>query len=316
MPKKIILQKKEIGLFNNNSYFSYSGFHSLAVNIGEAAIKGILLELSCTPKPGLVDRLNNGANLDMNFTTFILSSSAISYGMYQCAQLGIDFSGKADALLPEFRRIGLDMERKMFKATGGINTQKGLIFLEGLVCVSAGSLIRKEQKLTPENICQRIKEITKGIVDRELKTFLNHLTYRNRKLTTGERLFLKYGITGVRGEVEEGLPTVRESGLPALQTALKQGLSLNDALVQALISIIAVLEDTNVIARSSPEILSRIVHPMANKAVQLGGMSTTAGRKEIIAMDRYFIKNNINPGGSADLLAVTATLYYLSSLSF
>jgi len=314
MPQKIILQKKEIGLFNNNSYFSYSGFHSLAVNIGEAAIKGILLELSCTPKPGLVDRLNNGANLDMNFTTFILSSSAISYGMYQCAQLGIDFSGKADALLPEFRRIGLDMEREMFKATGGINTQKGLIFLEGLVCVSAGSLIRKEQKLTPENICQRIKEITRGIVDRELKTFLNHLTYR--KLTTGERLFLKYGITGVRGEVEEGLPAVRESGLPALQTALKQGLSLNDALVQALISIIAVLEDTNVIARSSPEILSRIVHPMANKAVQLGGMSTTAGRKKIIAMDRYFIKNNINPGGSADLLAVTATLYYLSSLSF
>ncbi|MEA2021308.1 MAG: citrate lyase holo-[acyl-carrier protein] synthase, partial [Candidatus Caldatribacteriota bacterium] len=195
--------------------FSAQSFDYWVNKIGGIALKSILLELNCTPKPGLVDKFNNGANQDMNFTTFISSSAAIAYGIYQFVRLGIDHTGKIEEILPHLRKIGIGMENNMFEATGGINTQKGLIFLEGLVCTAAGFLIKEGKKLSPEYICQKIKKICKGIVDKELK-ILPDFSLR-KKLTNGERLFLKYGISGIRGEAERGFPTVREKGLPTLR---------------------------------------------------------------------------------------------------
>ena len=281
--------------------------------IGSIVLRSILLELSCTPKPGLVDRLNSGANQDMDYNTFILSTSSLVSGFYQMLRLGVNFSGESSKLLIELRKIGRVMEKRMFEASGGINTQKGLIFLEGLICTSAGILDKKRENLSTENICQKVKEVCNGIVDKELKILNQHS--KDKKLTHGEILFLKYGITGVRGEVERGFPTVRENGLPALQKGLKEGLSFNDASAQALLNIMTISEDTNVIFRSNLDFLKEEVQLKAKKIIDMGGMYTDRGRKNIHDLDRYFIEKGINPGGSADLLAVTITLHFLSLLS-
>jgi len=293
--------------------FSAQSFNYWVDKIGGIALKSILLELNCTPKPGLVDRFNNGANQDMDFTTFISSTAAIAYGIYQFVQLGIDYTGEIEEMFPHLRKIGIGMERNMFEDTGGINTQKGLIFLEGLVCTAAGSLIKEDKKLSPEHICQKIKKICKGIVDKELEVLRS--SSLEKKLTNGERLFLKYGISGIRGEAERGFPTVREKGLPALRAGLKDGLSFNDASVQSLISIMTNAEDTNVIIRSNLDFLHKEVQARAKEIIELGGMYTLKGRRKINTLDRYLIKKGVNPGGSADLLAITITLYYFSLLS-
>jgi len=292
--------------------FSAQSFDYWVNKIGEIALKSILLELSCTTKPGLVDRFNSGANQDMVFTTFINSTAAIAYGLYQFVRLGIDNTDKIEEILPHLRKIGIGMERNMFEATGGINTQKGLIFLEGLICTAAGSLIKEGKKLSPEQICQKIKKICKGIVDKELKILYG--SSLRKKLTNGERLFLKYGISGIRGEAERGFPTVREKGLPALRAGLKDGLSFNDASVQSLISIMTIAEDTNVIIRSNLSFLHKEVQTRAKEIIELGGMYNLKGRRKINTLDRYLIKKGVNPGGSADLLAITITLYYFSLL--
>jgi len=295
---------------NNNIYLH--SFNGRVNKIGSIVLKSILLELSCTPKPGLVDRLNSGANRDMDFNTFIQSTSAIAYGFYQIIGLGMDFSRETGKLLTELRKIGRIMEEKMFEATGGINTQKGLIFIEGLICASAGSLERKKMNLSTEMICQQIKIICKGIVDRDLRS-LNQ-NNRGKILTNGERLFLDEGISGIRGEAEKGFPTVRKVGLPVLQKGLKKGLSLNDACVQALISIMTITQDTNVISRSNLNFLKNKVQRKAKEILEIGGIYTEAGRKAIHDLDKLFIEKGINPGGSADLLAATITLHYLSLL--
>lgn len=296
-----------------NNHIVSQSINERVDKIGGITLKSILLELSCTPKPGLVDRFNHGANQDMDFNTFIQSISALAYGFYQLTRLGMDYSNRIEKVFPYLRKTGISMEKKMFEATGGINTQKGLIFLEGLVCVSAGSLDKEGMPLFPEHICQRVKKISKGIVERELKS-LHHVT-KESNLTNGEKLFLMYGITGIRGETERGFPTVRKKGLPALQAGLKDGLSFNDASIQSLIHIMTIAEDTNVISRSNLDFLKNNVQAKAMQIVDLGGMYTSRGRKSIQDLDKYFIKKKINPGGSADLLAVTITLYYLSLLS-
>jgi triphosphoribosyl-dephospho-CoA synthetase len=125
--------------------------------------------------------------------------------------------------------------------------------------------------------------------------------------TTGERLFLHYGVRGVRGEAEEGFPAARNVALPRLKAGLSAGLSRNDAMIDALLSLFTVVEDTNVLGRSGPDGLA-FLRSGASLALSLGGMASREGRKAVAALDAALVEKNISPGGCADLLAVTAFL--------
>ena len=47
--------------------------------------------------------------------------------------------------------------------------------------------------------------------------------------TTGQKLYAEYGITGVRGQVEAGLPAVLNIGLPTLEAGLAKGYDFDRA---------------------------------------------------------------------------------------
>lgn len=81
-------------------------------------------------------------------------------------------------------------------------------------------------------------------------------------------------------------------------------LHFNDILVQTLLYLMTVNEDTNIVARNNLETLEW-VRRYANQILISGGMLTKEGMKVVYEMDREFIRRNISPGGSADLLAVT-----------
>jgi len=279
-----------------------------AWRITDCAIKGMLLELSCTPKPGLVDRWNNGANDDMDYDLFTVSSASLCSGFLSFSKLGVT-SGDDRTLLELLRKEGVRVENKMFRVTGGVNTQKGLIFLMGLVCAAAGSLLRESRKPFPSDVSEKVAFITRGICEREL-SFLDR-TDPGRPLTKGEKLYLRYGMRGIRGEAEAGLPAIIFGGLPELHSSLEYGMSMNDSMVNALLRIMSISEDTNVVARTDYDTLKNEIQPMAEYILTLGGMRTEKGRKAIQDMDRYLIEKHINPGGSADLLAVTCAMYHL-----
>ncbi|MBP2627451.1 MAG: 2-(5-triphosphoribosyl)-3-dephosphocoenzyme-A synthase [Firmicutes bacterium] len=279
-----------------------------AEKLGALAIEAMLYEVTCTPAPGLVDRINSGAHFDMDFYSFMASSAALAMSMARCAQAGIVHEGSLESLLPVLRIVGLEGEQAMLAATRGVNTQKGLVFLLGIMTGVAGWLSGQERLVTAEAVLDSAAQMVAGIVERELSSAA---VKKLQGLTAGEGLYLKYGITGIRGELAEGLPAVRNKALPVLREALDKGLPLNDALVQTLLVLMTCVDDTTVMHRHHPDKMRVWVRQQVQSVLTLGGMETAEGRKSCEALDLEFIKHNVSPGGVADLLAVTWFLYRL-----
>lgn len=276
--------------------------------IGNLATKAMLCELAATPKPGLVDRRNNGAHRDMDFFTFLDSTAALAPYFDDFARIGAETAHDApQAAMKPLRQKGLAAERAMFAATGGVNTHKGMIFSLGLVCGAAGRHLARREQATPARICAAAAAICSGICR---EAFAAEQTAEDP--TKGERTYRVYGLKGVRGEAEGGFRSVLEVSLPCYLSALETGLCVNDALVETLLHLISTVQDTNVISRHDLD-ASAYAMGRARTALSLGGVRTPSGQTDIERMDRDFIERNISPGGSADLLAIT---YFLANLAW
>lgn len=281
------------------------GKNDFCLKIAETAIKSMLYEVSATPKPGLVDRANSGAHRDMDFLTFMSSSAVLFDTFYHCTLEGINFTSENyRVLLERIRPFGIEGEKKMFAATNGVNTHKGLVFSLGIIAAAMGSLYteEKEYKSDAPEICKRVQQIAVGLC-KELDA-----ASKKSEQTYGERLFEKYNIKGIRGEVASGFQTVMKYGLPVMRKYATQNEDLNNAFVHVLIHLMSKTEDSNVLGRHDHGTLE-YVKQNAEIALQLGGAFTKEGMDYITSLDREFISRNISPGGSADLLAVTIMLF-------
>lgn len=266
------------------------------------ATQALLYEVCTTPKPGLVDRANNGSHRDMDIFTFMGSSAALWPYFARCAAIGRKTASQpAPQTFAALRSAGRQAEAAMLHATGGVNTHKGAVFTMGALCAALGRLDR-EQWGDAARILSEVSAMAAGIVERELAG-LTEETAR----TTGQKLYVAYGITGVRGQLEEGLPAVLHHGLPRLRQGLRDGVSTDRAGAAALLAILANTTDTNLIARSdrATQQSAACGAAMALEQAEFPTLDT------LRAMDRAYIEKNLSPGGSADLLAVCWLLYFL-----
>ena len=307
---KFLLQrvdKDEIKMDLNNYTCKLSPFDADLQKVGQYLTQAILLEVSTHPKPGLVTRLSNGAHKDMSIFTFMMSSAVLSKAFYDLQDIGQAHRGTLAELFCKLRSYGVGAEAELLRVTKGVNTQRGILFAGGIVSAVSGYAMN--MGLSRDALLPMIKEMAAGLVAKELKN-LDHAA-----MTAGEKLYYKYGITGIRGEVENGFPSVVNYGLPALEDAFDKGATINDALVHALISLMTVVEDSNVIWRTDYDTLLE-VQRIAKNILSLGSVFTEKGRMAIAETERYFLQRRISPGGSADLLSVTITLYLLEHKEF
>ena len=272
--------------------------------------QAILLEVAAAPKPGLVTRHGNGSHQDMSILTFAMSSVVVSNAFYKAASVGREYKGPLPDLLKTLRPYGVEAEKALLDSTKQVNTQRGILFAGSLLAGAAGFLEGCGSPVTASSVCETVVAMTRGIVDRELKHLKDGET-----MTAGEKLFRQYRITGIRGEAEQGFPCVRDYGLPALQDALAKGGSLNDACVHALIALMSVVEDSNVVWRAGYESLLWL-QKRARSILERGSIYTDAGCAAIQELDQDCIKRRISPGGSADLLSLTLALYLLENTEF
>ena len=307
---KFLLQrvdKDEIKMDLNNYTCKLSPFDADLQKVGQYLTQAILLEVSTHPKPGLVTRLSNGAHKDMSIFTFMMSSAVLSKAFNDLQDIGQAHRGTLAELFCKLRSYGVGAEAELLRVTKGVNTQRGILFAGGIVSAVSGYAMN--MGLSRDALLPMIKEMAAGLVAKELKN-LDHAA-----MTAGEKLYYKYGITGIRGEVENGFPSVGNYGLPALEDAFDKGATINDALVHTLISLMTVVEDSNVIWRTDYDTLLE-VQRIANNILSLGSVFTEKGRMAIAETERCFLQRRISPGGSADLLSVTITLYLLEHKEF
>ena len=267
-----------------------------AKHISSLAQKALLYEVCVTPKPGLVDRSNSGSHTDMDIFTFMASTAALGAYFEACAMVGL-MEPDAEIAFGKLRFQGRLADRAMLGATGGVNTHKGAIFTLGLLCCAAAT-----EGTDTAAILSRCAAMTKGLAARDL----SRITEETAR-TNGQKLYARYGITGIRGEAESGFPTVAHVGLPTLEKSLAEGLSNDDAGALTLLAILAAGDDTNLIARSNRETQLRIRQEIDAflKTEPHPGMDAIAD------LDKAFIRQNLSPGGSADLLAATWFLHFL-----
>ena len=274
-----------------------------AARVDSLATAALLDEVATTPKPGLVDRDNNGAHRDMTRETFENSAAALR-GYWR----GCFLTGAETAKLPaaeafaRLRPLGMEAEKKMLAATGGVNTHKGAIFTLGTVCGALGRLWRADGPCTdPERIAAACAALSGGAVADDFAA----LKRRGQARTAGEKLYLSTGLRGIRGEVAAGLPAVLQAALPVLEECLFEGISRNDAGVVALLHLIARGEDTNMIKRGGEALAADTARTVREALCE----NSRPSMETVRAWDAYFIENRLSPGGCADLLAVSFFLH-------
>jgi len=285
--------------------------------ITSCATKALLYEVSASPKPGLVDRFGNGAHKDMDYFTFVDSALSLEETFFDCAYTGAHFQGDdLRDLFVQLRPIGIQGEQKMYAATKGVNTHKGAIFSLGILCAAAGFILKESGEAFPhisvKSLCDITKQMTLELTDELVEVQETVASEKLRPLTSGEKLYAEKGVLGIRGEVASGFASVTTYGLPVLKKLTQERkYSKNDVMVQILIELLAHVEDTNVLARFGEQGLE-LVREYTHKALQRGGVTSSDGWSIINEMDQVFIEKNISPGGTADLLAVTLMLHFLS----
>ena len=272
-------------------------------HIAALAVEALLVEVAATPKPGLVDRANNGAHDDMDFFTFQASAAALAPYFAEFARAGAGHE-HLDTLLAQLRPIGCRAEAAMYARTGGVNTHKGAVFSFGVLLGAAGWLMAHGGRLTADAVLDAAKTICAGLCRADYGALAKDAV----PATKGPAAYLAYGLTGVRGEAEAGFPLVRAYALPLYRARRAAHTPLNDALVDVLLVLMEHNMDTNIFGRHDLAMLHRVQGDAA-RILTLGGMGTAAGRAAVEAFDAQLIAAWVSPGGSADLVAVTHFLY-------
>jgi triphosphoribosyl-dephospho-CoA synthase len=262
-----------------------------SMRLASLAREALIAEAELTPKPALVDRRGSGAHHDLSLALMRQSATAIEpyfAAMASCSQ-GHNVDGN---LRSQLASIGRSAERAMYQATQGSNAHKGAIWILGLL-VSAAIRVPGENAREIVAVAGAIARLP----DREQPKLLTH----------GDMVRHRYGAGGARMEASTNFPHVMRCGLPMLRNRRAKNYPEEICRLDALLSLMAELEDTCVLYRGGVEALS-VVKAGAQAALDAGGYANANGRKRLRALDRELIARNVSPGGSADLLAATIFL--------
>ncbi len=237
-------------------------------------------ELALHPKFGLVTSRDPGCHTDMNASHFEAAIIALKPWFKTFLDVGNDL----DNNLEKLRAFGKAAEKAMFEATNGINTHKGAIFIFGAFLPFFMDGIRRQRSL------EDTLNTMKSWVQRATKHDFDNLD-KKAFLTAGERIYLNYGLRGIRGEVASGFPSVM---------AWYPNPTYND--YQKLCAIVSRLDDTTIIKRHNYTTLKETkaeVRAVLDKAFDMHLYQTLSTRLK---------EKGVSPGGSADLLALVLFL--------
>lgn len=272
---------------------SVSGVSTTRVELlADLAVRALVDEAELTPKPALVDRRGSGAHDDMDLGMLRRSAHALRPTF---ATLVARAHGRAPSqrLREELAAIGRRGERKMLAVTGGVNTHRGAIWALGLLAAAAA--------MAPPDACPARIATLAG----QVAAFSDR--YAPSEISHGSLVERCYFVAGARGEARRGFPRLVGVALPALRAARVAGCPEQSARLDALVALIAHVDDTCLLHRGGRPALED-AQAGARLVLAVGGSATLAGRRALRLLEAALLRHRASPGGSADLLAAALFL--------
>lgn len=248
--------------------------------IAHLATRALQAELDTTPKPGLVDKRDNGAHRDMDHALMLRSIRALHPYFIRLAQLGCSSPQPPH---DDIVRIGIEAERAMFEATGGVNTYKGALFSMGLAVIAAGGAA----------LCHNTNAMSSSIAALASR-------FPVIKGTHGSEAKTRACLKGALDNARDGYRMLFEAWLPFYETCVESADPY--ALHKTLLRIMCDLDDTNIVYRTSLATMLQVKEESKQllQSFSIMGLET---------MNSKFMRCNISPGGSADMLSLVVFLY-------
>jgi triphosphoribosyl-dephospho-CoA synthase len=286
------------------------GVDACARELSRLAVDALIDEAELTPKPALVDRRSNGAHHDLDLTSLLRSARSLHDGFVAIARTSATREASPE-LREELGRIGRDMERDMLVATSGSNAHRGAIWALGLLVAGAA---QRTGKALLSSGATAAEVATSAATLARLRDRFADQPERRTESSHGELARSRYGVAGARGEAQAGFPHALEAGLPTLRAARRAGASETCARLDALMAIMAKLDDTCLLHRGGLGALAT-AQSGASAVLAVGGTGTAAGLSRLHRLHADLMDLWASPGGSGDLLAVTLFLDRLEALT-
>ncbi len=274
---------------------------------GQAA-RALMYEVCTTPKPGLVDRHNNGSHRDMDLFTFLDSTTALLPYWHQAVSIGQETAGPppgGNLCPPPGGRAGGGADHVPCHRRG--KHPQGGRFLSGLrpggrrAAVDPGGAL-PGRRAPAGGVRPDVRQCSRGSL---LRPHPGNRPHLRGPAVSGNRTAGDPGRGGRRLPLRPG----NRSAHPPRPAA--GGRQLERAGISVLLALMARTSDTNLIARGGPE----GQRWAAAQAAELLAQSPLPALEAVEALDREMIRRNLSPGGCADLLAVTYFLHFLSQNS-
>ena len=270
-----------------------TGERAQAEHLADCAVRALREEALLSPKPALVDARGSGAHADLDLARMLRSANSLR-GPFTDMALAA-FAARPDAALrTRLAAIGRVAEQRMLLATQGSNAHRGAIWALGLLL---GARAHLGAAAGAAQVCE-----TAACIARHEDAAL-----APSPSSHGARAMRRFGVGGARGQACAGFPQVLRAGLPTLRRRLAEGARVEHARLDALLAIMAELDDTCLLHRGGVPAL-RAAQRGARRVLALGGSAEPAGHAALLALDAELLARNASPGGSADLLSASLFL--------
>ncbi|MFE8989042.1 triphosphoribosyl-dephospho-CoA synthase [Streptomyces collinus] len=257
--------------------------------LARAAVDALIGQLALAPKPGLPDPRDLTARATRrDHSALRWSARALLPGLTAMAAAARRTGEPGARLRADLGAIGRSTEHTVALTGGG---HRGALWTLGLL-VAAAAL---RPGAGPADTTALARQLASH-PDRRAP----------RRPSRGSTVSARYGAAGAKGEASAGFPHVRRA-LTALVEARAQGATEPQARLNALLTVMSTLQDTELLYTAGPMGL-RHVQAGARGVLEAGGTVTEPGAAALSALDADLQARGWGPRGSAPLLAGTLFL--------
>ena len=291
--------------------------------IASRCVSALLLEVSTTPKPGLVDRYHDFR--ETLFEHFLLSSSTLYSCFRNAAETGYKRRGRG------LGKVIYEGAMSMMLYQRGGNTHLGeLLLISPIAAASSLSRIKPVKLRTLKknlqiillgmdwrdtiHIFNAVRLVSpRGLGRIPFMDVLNDETYieiRKNKLKPLHALSPFIDREIVAYEWVRLYPRTMYGAVRLIRNVKK--MPMREALAQTFLELLSKYLDTHILRRGGKPVANQISY-MASRILSLGGVNTRKGLEALYELDRKMRRSwRIRPGATADLLASSIAVALLT----